>query len=160
MSKATLGLIAAASAATGAAATAIYYTTANNQKPVPPSLPTARGIPATPGSGIPPLIGVTNASVKAAQLQKPVDPSGLFQYGFPGPVNDLATRAALVSSFDRRTRNPIWVAEHITPESVAAKEGDRNRSKFVEDRDGMSHYSWCVWGGAGLIEWEISSGKV
>jgi len=156
MSKATLGLIAAASAATGAAATAIYYTTANNQKSVPPTIPT-RGIPAASGSGIPLLLGVTNASVKAAQLQKPVDPSGLFQYGFPGPVNDLATRTALVSSFDRRTRNPIWVAEHITPESVAAREGDRNRSKFVEDRDGMSHYAL---GGAGLIKWEISSGKV
>lgn len=145
MSKVTLGLIAAASAATGAAATAIYYTTAN-QKHVPPAIPTTRGIPVTPGSGIPPLIGATNASVKAAQLQKQVDPSGLFQYGFPGPVNDLATRTALVSAFDRRTRNPIWVAEHITPESVAAKEGDRSRSKFVEDRDGMLHYS----GGGGV----------
>ena len=137
MSKVTLGLIAAASAATGAAATAIYYTTAN-QKHVPPAIPTTT-------RGIPPLTGITNASVKAAQLQKQVDPSGLFQYGFPGPVNDLATRTALVSAFDRRTRNPIWVAEHITPESVAAKEGDRHRSKFVEDHDGMLHYSGGMW---------------
>ncbi|CUS09889.1 unnamed protein product [Tuber aestivum] len=135
MSKATLGLIAAASAATGAAAAAIYCSTLSKQKAAPPAIPTTKGIPVTPGSGVPPLIGATNASVKAAQSQRPVDPSGLFQYGFPGPVNDLATRAALVSSFDRRTRNPIWVAEHITPESLAAKEGDRNRSKFVEDHD-------------------------
>ncbi|KAG0640025.1 hypothetical protein HOY80DRAFT_38796 [Tuber brumale] len=135
MSKATLGLIAAASAAAGSAATAIYYSTVNSQKIVPPAIPTTKGIPATPGSDMPPLVGITSSSVKVAQLQKPVDPSGLFQYGFPGPVNDLATRAALVSAFDRRTRNPIWVAEHITPESVAAKEGDRHRSKFVEDHD-------------------------
>jgi endonuclease G len=65
--------------------------------------------------------------------QNPVDPAGLFQYGFPGPVNDLATRASLVSSFDRRTKNPIWVAEHITPESLKTKDGDRGNSSFLED---------------------------
>lgn len=48
-------------------------------------------------------------------------------------MNDLATRAGLVSSYDRRTRNPIWVAEHITAESLKMKGGDRKGSSFVED---------------------------
>jgi hypothetical protein len=56
--------------------------------------------------------------------------------GFPGPVNDLATRNALISSFDRRTGNPSWVVEHITPESLAMKGGDRKHSQFLEDEAG------------------------
>lgn len=59
--------------------------------------------------------------------------SRLFQYGFPGPVADLATRNALISSFDRRLRNPTWVAEHITPQSLSQSNGDRKHSVFVED---------------------------
>jgi len=34
----------------------------------------------------------------------------LIHTGFPGPVNDIATRHVLISSFDRRTRNPSWVS--------------------------------------------------
>lgn len=30
--------------------------------------------------------------------------------GFPGPVNDVASRTGLVSGYDRRTRNPAWVS--------------------------------------------------
>ncbi|KFY43039.1 hypothetical protein V495_04204, partial [Pseudogymnoascus sp. VKM F-4514 (FW-929)] len=56
-------------------------------------------------------------------------------YGFPGPVADLATRNSLISSFDRRTKNPFWVAEHITPASLASREGDRKASVFLEDPD-------------------------
>ncbi len=67
------------------------------------------------------------------EVLPPVDPAGLFQYGFPGPISDLATRNALVSSFDRRTRNPTWVAEHITPNSLSLSSGDRKYSSFVED---------------------------
>lgn len=66
----------------------------------------------------------------------PVNPGGLFEYGFPGPVSDIATRAALISSYDRRTRNPHWVVEHITPESLATRGGDRKNSVFLED-DGV-----------------------
>ncbi|KAI6783907.1 Mitochondrial nuclease [Emericellopsis cladophorae] len=63
----------------------------------------------------------------------PVDPAGLFQYGFPGPVADVASRSALISSYDRRLRNPHWVVEHITPASLALREGDRKHSSFTED---------------------------
>ena len=62
-----------------------------------------------------------------------MDPNGLFKYGFPGPVADLKPAASLTSSFDRRTRNPAWVAEHITPESLAENNADRKHSVFVED---------------------------
>jgi endonuclease G len=40
---------------------------------------------------------------------------------------------SLTSSFDRRTRNPFWVAEHMTPASLATKSGDRKHSVFYED---------------------------
>lgn len=63
----------------------------------------------------------------------PVDPAGLFKYGFPGPVADLAARQAFISTYDRRLRNPHWVAEHITPESLAKRDGDRKNSAFLED---------------------------
>lgn len=63
----------------------------------------------------------------------PVNPAGLFEYGFPGPISDVANRSALISSYDRRTRNPQWVIEHITPESLARRDGDRKHSVFLED---------------------------
>jgi endonuclease G len=63
----------------------------------------------------------------------PVDPTGLFQYGFPGPVNDLRPAPSLTSVYDRRLRNPAWVAEHITPESLRMNAGDRKHSVFYED---------------------------
>lgn len=116
MSKTTIAIIAAASAATSAAATAAFY---SGKKEAPPAT-IATPIPA--GSTSKPLISTA-----------PVDPSGLFQYGFPGPVNDLRTATALTSSFNRQTRNPHWVAEHITPESLATHNGDRKHSSFVED---------------------------
>ncbi|TGZ77350.1 hypothetical protein EX30DRAFT_323669 [Ascodesmis nigricans] len=121
MSKFT-ALIAAASAATGAACTAFFFSTRSQPAPVTAAAPASA--PVLSGSG--------SAAVKQA-LQSPVNPAGLFQYGFPGPVNDLATRQALVSSFDRRTRNPIWVAEHITAASLKMHGGDRKHSQFLED---------------------------
>lgn len=68
-------------------------------------------------------------------LQNPVNPNGLFQYGFPGPIADLRPTASLTSSYDRRTRNPSWVAEHITRESLSQSNGDRKHSYFSEDVD-------------------------
>jgi endonuclease G len=73
------------------------------------------------------------SSSAPAALGGPVDPAGLFKYGFPGPVADVATRQALISSFDRRLRNPHWVVEHITPASLAKRDGDRKHSVFLED---------------------------
>lgn len=73
------------------------------------------------------------AAAAAAAVTAPVNPAGLFAYGFPGPVSDVATRAALISSYDRRTKNPAWVVEHITAESLASGTADRKNSVFRED---------------------------
>lgn len=129
MSKTTLAIIAACSAASGAAITAAVFSSRPERNlaatpTTPPSLPTNA---ATPVSPYPPSPLPTKASIA------PVDPSGLFQYGFPGPIADLRPTLSTVSAFDRRTRNPHWVAEHITPASLSVSHGDRRHSVFVED---------------------------
>ena len=138
MSKTTFAVIAAVSAGAGAAATAAMYsmrsekrietrtttTTTSSATPVAPPVP-------VPGSQV--FSSQTATTALAANAL--VNPAGLFEYGFPGPVADLATRQALVSSFDRRLKNPHWVAEHITPASLAIRDGDRKHSTFVEDND-------------------------
>ena len=47
----------------------------------------------------------------------------------------MANRTEFVSCYDRSTRNPYWVIEHITKASLAKAElnGDRKRSVFKED---------------------------
>jgi endonuclease G len=128
MSKTTLALIAAASAATGAGITAAMYSTRSEKKAqaaVSSTVLTTTSTISAPA----PIPGI----IPAKDIISPVDPVGLFQYGFPGPVADLATRQALVSSFDRRLRNPAWVAEHITRESLSQSNGDRRHSVFIED---------------------------
>jgi endonuclease G len=82
----------------------------------------------TPPAPSPPALPTGGRSPTA-----PVDPAGLYEYGFPGPVADLAARQGLISSYDRRTRNPHWVAEHITPASLTIRDGDRKNSAFLED---------------------------
>lgn len=142
MSKATFAIIAAVSAGTGAAVTAAAMMRPSDKKDqqAPKTITTttttvATGPPGTvPASqifGAPPPVPAASASTAA--FGDPVNPAGLFDYGFPGPISDLATRSALISSYDRRLRNPHWVVEHITPESLAAKNGDRKHSSFVED---------------------------
>jgi endonuclease G len=63
----------------------------------------------------------------------PATPSGILQYGFPGPISDLSATPSHLSSFNRQTRNPHWVAEHITPASLALNIGNRRYSFFHED---------------------------
>lgn len=41
-----------------------------------------------------------------------------------------------VASFDTRLRNPRWVLERINRDTLAGKEGNRQRSEFVEDAGG------------------------
>ncbi|WEW57832.1 nuclease [Emydomyces testavorans] len=133
MSKATFAIVAAASAATGAGITALLYSTkaSRQQPPTSPALlaptkptsspPSSAVIPHPPTPQLP------------ARLPSPVDPTGLFQYGFPGPIADHVNSLPLASAYDRRTRNPSWVAEHITPESLKLNNGDRRHSVFHED---------------------------
>lgn len=120
MSKATLAVIAAASAATGAGVTALFYSGKPRQQQQPLQSPTVQGSTITPPS----------LPIKATG---PVNPAGVLQYGFPGPIADELSSLPLHGAFDRRTRNPSWVAEHITPQSLAIKNADRKKSTFVED---------------------------
>lgn len=130
MSKVTFAIIAAAGAATGAAATAAFYSA---KKDTPPPVITSTTSTVTGPRTAPPPPAPSVPSPAIAARKPLVDPNGLFQYGFPGPVADLRPAASLTSSFDRRTRNPAWVAEHITPESLANNNADRKHSVFVED---------------------------
>ncbi|EJT72572.1 mitochondrial nuclease [Gaeumannomyces tritici R3-111a-1] len=140
MSKATLAIVAAISAGTGAAATAAMYSL-RSPRGAETKAPTASSTSSQPIPSPPPPAAIPKFGHQQQQQQQPlaattgglVDPAGLFQYGFPGPVADLAARQALVSSYDRRLRNPHWVAEHMTAASLAQRSGDRKNSAFVED---------------------------
>ncbi|KAL3491057.1 hypothetical protein BJX62DRAFT_129137 [Aspergillus germanicus] len=138
MSKATITAIAAASAATGAGLTALFYSRPSPQQQKPAPVPAPVAAPSAPITAAPPsqpsppsLAG--KAVAAAAAVTSPVDPAGILQYGFPGPVADTISSLPLTGAYDRRTRNPAWVAEHITPASVALKNADRKHSTFFED---------------------------
>jgi endonuclease G len=126
MSKVTFAIIAATGAVTGAAATAAFYNS-KRQSPTVTTTTTTVTSPTPTGSS------TRQAFPQPLKIPAPVDPNGVFQYGFPGPVADLRPAASLTSSYDRRTRNPYWVAEHITPTSLAMSNGDRKHSVFSED---------------------------
>ncbi|PFH56665.1 hypothetical protein XA68_16185 [Ophiocordyceps unilateralis] len=140
MSKSTLAMFAALGAGGGAALTAAVYSIrssyASSESGGSSKVDSSVATSSRPSSAEifgPSPTTVAAAAAAAAATRNPVDPAGLFEYGFPGPVSDLAFRSALVSSYDRRTRNPHWVVEHITPASLALREGDRQSSAFVED---------------------------
>ena len=144
-------MIAALSAGGGAAVTAAMYSLRSGNKPQLEPTPTttsstsaSASMPVALGGGGAPLAipptqifapppTSTTTAVPIVGLAGPVNPAGLFEYGFPGPVSDVASRSALISSYDRRMRNPQWVVEHITPASLAVRDGDRRHSSFVED---------------------------
>jgi endonuclease G len=129
MSKATFAVIAAASAATGAGVTALLY----SSKPTrPQQQQQQQQLPPTPTSTVK-VPSTIPAPTLATKVTGPVDPAGILQYGFPGPIADELNTLPLHGAYDRRTRNPSWVAEHITPESLAMKNADRKHSAFAED---------------------------
>ncbi|GMM28750.1 ribonuclease [Martiniozyma asiatica (nom. inval.)] len=69
------------------------------------------------------------------QTNNEVNPKEFFKYGFPGPVHDMASHAEFVSVYNRQTKNPYYVVEHITPNSIKknGNNGDRKNSVFKED---------------------------
>lgn len=125
MSQITLLLVAAGGMAAGAAATAALYGTRRDM-PLCSNNPSSAPLPMANYNS--PL----NSSIPLT-APSPVDPSGLFKYGFPGPISDLRSAHSLTSAFNRQTRNPHWVAEHITPYSISLRDGDRRHSEFKED---------------------------
>ncbi|MCJ1282300.1 nuclease [Xylographa opegraphella] len=128
MSKTTIAIVASVSALTGAVATAALFSTRERKVSTSPSTPPY----VVPTSTTPPA-PIPQPSSSTRPISAPVDPSGLFQYGFPGPISDLNSTPSTTSVFDRRNRNPLWVAEHITPTSLSMSGGDRRHSYFVED---------------------------
>ncbi|KAI7861726.1 hypothetical protein BDF14DRAFT_1991437 [Spinellus fusiger] len=61
----------------------------------------------------------------------------ILPFGLPGPVSDIIYRDAYVVSYNRRDRNPNWVAEHLTPDSLKRADGvERSKSTFKEE-DGI-----------------------
>lgn len=63
-----------------------------------------------------------------------VQPDGFYKYGFPGPIHDMAKHQEFIACYDRATRNPYWVLEHVTKELIRRAEGvDRKKSIFKED---------------------------
>ncbi|KAF7549652.1 hypothetical protein G7046_g8277 [Stylonectria norvegica] len=139
MSKTTLATIALG-AGGGAAFTAALYSLRGEKKPEAQlaatitTTTTAASTPSYPAPiALPPSQVFPPPAAPPVPTTNIVDPSGLFEYGFPGPVADLAARSSLVSSYDRRLRNPHWVAEHITPASLARRDADRKHSTFLED---------------------------
>ncbi|KAK5127939.1 hypothetical protein LTR85_005056 [Meristemomyces frigidus] len=138
MSKFTLAIVAGASAAVGAATTAALYGFSRPKRPEEShTITTTSTTISTPGatrtSAPPPAPMVILRDDPSVPAIPPVDPSGVFQYGFPGPVSDLRSACSLTSAFDRARRNPHWVAEHITPASLLIRNGDRRHSYFAED---------------------------
>ena len=139
MSK-SVAMIAALSAGGGAALTAAMYSLrGDSSKPAGTQVATTSTTTTTtttavpsPPAAIPPTQAFSPPTASSA-VAAPVNPAGLFEYGFPGPISDIANRSALISSYDRRLRNPQWVVEHITPASLAMREGDRKHSSFLED---------------------------
>lgn len=68
--------------------------------------------------------------------QSTVRPEDFYKYGFPGPIHDLEKRSSFISCYDRRTRIPYWVIEHITKDSIKSTQGvDRKKSVFKEDEN-------------------------
>ncbi|CVL07841.1 probable nuclease NUC1 precursor, mitochondrial [Fusarium proliferatum] len=147
MSKTTLATMACLGAGGGAAITAAIYSIRGGKRVeetnilATPPLTTSNSFAALPAPTASPAVSPAQVFGPPATAPSglPIDPSaivnpgGLFDYGFPGPIADVANRSGLVSSYDRRTRNPHWVVEHITPASLAIRDGDRKHSSFLED---------------------------
>lgn len=91
----------------------------------PPPIDFTKPITPSSGEGVP---GSGVVDINAAEF--------FLRYGHPGPVSDQAIRDEFVSFFDRRTRNPHYVIEHITAQSLgytANPPVDRKSSVFRED---------------------------
>lgn len=72
----------------------------------------------------------------SANLPTQVNPQDFYKYGFPGPIHDLQNRQEFISCYDRAKKNPYWVVEHITKDSLERSTGvDRKKSIFKEDEE-------------------------
>lgn len=65
--------------------------------------------------------------------EAPVKPEGVLRYGFPGTSSGFDTTIAFAFSVDRASRNPHWVAEHITRSSLSLNGNATRKNNFHED---------------------------
>ncbi|KAL4218992.1 hypothetical protein ACF0H5_021576 [Mactra antiquata] len=74
------------------------------------------------------------ATLIPSSVSAPVsNPAEIMRYGFPS-LDNVRTFDSFVLAYDRRTRNPHWVFEHLTPDKLPSKHGaDRKYSNFFED---------------------------
>lgn len=81
-----------------------------------------------------PIATTTVATAPVASNGRQVDPQSFYKYGFPGPIHDLQAREEFVSCYDRAKRNPYWVVEHLTRDSIKSNPAvDRKKLVFTED---------------------------
>ena len=57
----------------------------------------------------------------------------VFPYGLPRFGGEIRSFRGFLSIVDRRLRCPVYVAEHLTPKTVAANRGNRKFSQFHSD---------------------------
>lgn len=133
MSKTTLAIVAAASAAAGASLSAIVFNRPRESRPLPTTTAPLPPAPAIPPPPTPSQPAIKPLPATPSTITSPVNPQGILQYGFPGPITDSLSTASHLSSYNRFTRNPHWVAEHFTPQSLLLKNADRKHSVFYED---------------------------
>ena len=77
--------------------------------------------------------GVPSSSSSSLPSSKGINSTAFFKYGFPGPIHDIQQRGNFVSCYNRQTRNPYWVIEHITADALSERTADRKNSIFKED---------------------------
>ncbi|CAG8282584.1 unnamed protein product [Penicillium salamii] len=132
MSRAKISAIGLASATAGASGALLYHSYSDGSKSK-----TVAAVPPAPGISTKALPVQASAPLQifpASSELVSLNHNGILKYGSPGPVLDELKSLALWGAYDRRTRNPWWVAEHITSESVARSDAKRNNGAFSEDK--------------------------
>ena len=64
-----------------------------------------------------------------------IRPQDFYKFGFPGPIHDISRHSHFISCYNRATRMPHWVVEHITRDSLLFKDAERKNSFFKEDEN-------------------------
>ncbi|KAH8431030.1 DNA/RNA non-specific endonuclease [Aspergillus melleus] len=130
MSKVKFASVAALGAAVGAASSLLYAKAQEPDDTPQDQITVPSPIVQTKSLAFPSPLSI----FKAQELPTgPANPAGILKYGFPGPVSDELKSLSVYGGYDRRTRNPSWVAEHMTTESVATNLSTR-KNNFREDR--------------------------
>ncbi|KAK5085848.1 nuclease [Lithohypha guttulata] len=135
MSKTTLGLIAAGSAAAGASITALIFSSRSSTPITTPASTIPAPAPLTSGFPAPqPVLTPVPQPLPSTTLPlAPVNPPGVLKYGLTPAISDTSITPSHLAAYNRMTRNPHWVAEHFTPQSLSLNNASRRNSVFYED---------------------------